>query len=143
MPLIMLMHNCEYVGTASTAFIKDFHEKLEKAHQASKRGFAYLHVFSPCTTGWRFPGDQTLEVQRKAVATNFFPLWEFDRKDGKLRFTHPIDNPEPLENYIKLLGKFRHLGKEEIDVLRKTAAERLRILKAFQTATEEPAQAAS
>ncbi|HQO77286.1 MAG TPA: thiamine pyrophosphate-dependent enzyme [Thermodesulfobacteriota bacterium] len=143
MPLIMLMHNCEYVGTASTAFIKDFHEKLEKAHQASKRGFAYLHVFSPCTTGWRFPGDQTIEVQRKAVATNFFPLWEYERQTGQFRFTHSVDDPEPLENYIKMLGKFRHLGKEEIEILKKTAAERLKLLKAFASSLEEASQAAS
>jgi phenylglyoxylate dehydrogenase beta subunit len=143
MPLIMLMHNCEYVGTAVTAYIQDFHEKLEKAHQASKRGFAYLHVFSPCTTGWRYPGDKTIEVQRRAVATNFFPLWEYERQTGKLRFTHPVDNPQPMETYISMVGKFRHLNKNEIAHLEKTADERVRILKAIEASGAELLKAVS
>jgi phenylglyoxylate dehydrogenase beta subunit len=137
MPLIMLMHNCEYVGTAVTAYMDDFHEKLEKAHQASKRGFAYLHVFSPCTTGWRFPGDKTIEVQRRAVASNSFPLWEYERQTGKLRFTHPVDNPEPIGSYIAMLGKFRHLSKDEIAHLQKTADDRIRMLKAIEASDVE------
>lgn len=143
MPLIMLMHNCEYVGTAATAYIDDFHQKLEKAHQASKRGFAYLHVFIPCTTGWRYPGDQSIEVQRKAIATNNFPLWEYEKATGKLRFTHPIDNPEPLENYLKLLGKFRHLDKDQIAQLKRAADQRIKILKAIEASGLEQYQAAS
>ena len=137
LPLIMLMHDCEYVATAVTAYMDDFHAKLEKAHQASKRGFAYLHVFSPCTTGWRFPGDKTIEVQRRAVATNTFPLWEYERATGKLRFTHPVDNPEPIENYISMIGKFRHLNKDEIAHLKRTADKRVRILKAIEASGVE------
>lgn len=131
MPLVMLMHDVEYVGTAVTAYIDDFHRKVEKAYQASKRGFAYLHVFSPCTTGWRYPGDKTMEVQRQAVATNIFPLWEYEKTTGKLAFTHPVDNPAPLENYLSMLGKFRHLSKEQIEHLKNTAAMRVNILKAM------------
>jgi phenylglyoxylate dehydrogenase beta subunit len=117
--------------------MKDFHEKLEKAHQASKRGFAYLHVFSPCTTGWRYPGDKTLEVQRRAVETNVFPLWEYEKQTGKLRFTHSVEEPEPIENYIGMLGKFRHLGKEEVARLKKAADDRVRILKAIEQSGTE------
>jgi phenylglyoxylate dehydrogenase beta subunit len=143
MPLIMLMHNCEYVATAVTAYMDDFHEKLEKAHQASKRGFAYLHVFSPCTTGWRYPGDKTIEVQRLAVASNTFPLWEYERKTGKLRFTHSVDNPQPIGSYIAMLGKFRHLSKDEIAHLQKTADDRVRILKAIEASGVETLKAVS
>jgi phenylglyoxylate dehydrogenase beta subunit len=143
MPLIMLMHNCEYVATAVTAYMDDYHEKLEKAHQASKRGFAYLHVFSPCTTGWRYPGDKSIEVQRRAVASNTFPLWEYERKTGKLRFTHPVDNPEPIGSYIAMLGKFRHLTKDEIAHLQKTADDRVRMLKAIEASGVETLKAVS
>jgi len=45
--LIMVMHNCEYVATASTSFMEDYYAKLDKAAEAAKKGMAYIHVFSP------------------------------------------------------------------------------------------------
>ncbi len=113
LPVIMMMHNCEYVATASTAFMEDFYEKLERALDASRRGFAYLHLYSPCTTGWRFPSQQNIEVARKAVETNFVLLWEFNPRDG-LRLTHPVDNPRPLREYLEAQGKYRHLTEEQV-----------------------------
>ncbi|HEY5717495.1 MAG TPA: thiamine pyrophosphate-dependent enzyme, partial [Motiliproteus sp.] len=37
MAKIMMMHNCEYVATASLAYMDDFYAKLDKALEASKR----------------------------------------------------------------------------------------------------------
>ncbi|MBI3373403.1 MAG: phenylglyoxylate dehydrogenase [Betaproteobacteria bacterium] len=114
MPLVMMMHNCAYVATASTGFMEDLYEKLDRAIAASKRGFAYLHVYSPCTTGWRFPSQQNIEVARKAVETNFVVLWEFDPKNG-VRLTRPVDHPLPLAEYVTMMGKFRHLSGEQLE----------------------------
>jgi phenylglyoxylate dehydrogenase beta subunit len=113
MPLIMMQHRCAYVATASTAYMEDLYAKLDKAIEASKTGFAYLHVYSPCTTGWRFPSDQNIEVARKAVETNFVLLWEY-AKGQKLRFTHPVDSPLPVTEYLKAMGRFRHLNADQI-----------------------------
>lgn len=113
MPVIMMMHNCEYVATASTAFMEDFYEKLERALEASKRGFAYLHLYSPCTTGWRFPSQKNIEVARKAVETNFVMLWEFNPRDG-LRLSRGVDNPRPLREYLEAQGKYKHLSAEQV-----------------------------
>jgi len=129
MPLIMVMHNCEYVATASMTFMEDYYAKLEKAIEAAKRGMAYIHVFSPCPTGWRFPPSKLIEVGRKAVETNMVPLWEFDYQTGELSFDYPVDNPLPLEEYLSLVGKFRHLDKNQIEHLKETAALRIEILK--------------
>jgi phenylglyoxylate dehydrogenase beta subunit len=109
----MVNHRCAYVATASTAFMEDLYDKLDKAIVASKHGFAYLHVYSPCTTGWRFPTDQNMEVARKAVETNFVMLWEFSPSDG-LHFTRPVDAPLPVTDYLKAMGRFRHLDEEQI-----------------------------
>lgn len=136
MPLIMMVHNCEYVATASLAFIEDYHEKLDKAIEASKRGMAYIHVFSPCPTGWRFQPALTIEVSRKAVETNMFPLWEFDYQTGELSFDYPVDNPLPLEEYLSLVGKFSHLDKNQIEHLKGTAALRIEILKGIAKTKE-------
>ncbi|WP_310450372.1 NADH-dependent phenylglyoxylate dehydrogenase subunit beta [Sulfuritalea sp.] len=128
LPLIMVNHRCEYVATASTAYMEDLYDKLDKAIQASKRGFAYLHVYSPCTTGWRFPTDQNMEVARKAVETNFVMLWEYDRTDG-LRFTRPVDDPLPVTEYLRAMGRFRHLSPDQISHIQSKVVENLAFVK--------------
>jgi phenylglyoxylate dehydrogenase beta subunit len=128
LPLLMVMHHCEYVATASTAFMEDLYDKLDRAIQAAKRGFAYLHIYSPCTTGWRFPSDQNIEVARMAVETNFALLWEFDPQSG-LRLTHPVDDPAPLTEYWKVLGKYRHLSEEQVAHIEATVAQNVKFVK--------------
>jgi phenylglyoxylate dehydrogenase beta subunit len=132
LPVIMLMHNCEYVATASTAFMEDYYAKLDKAMQASKKGMAYIHVFSPCPTGWRFPPNQLIEIGRKAVEANLVPLWEYSLEKGELDFTHPIDNPLPVKEYLSLIGKYSHLNENEIEHIQKTSERRIGILTSFQ-----------
>ena len=122
MPVLMMMHNCSYVATASTAFMEDLYEKLDKAIVASKTGFAYLHIYSPCTTGWRFPSHENIEVARKAVETNFVMLWEFTPAGG-LKLSRPLDDAQPVEEYLKALGKYRHLSEDQVAYIR-TSLER-------------------
>ena len=132
LPLLMVNHRCAYVATASTAFMQDLYDKLDKAIAASKHGFAYLHVYSPCTTGWRFPTDQNMEVARKAVETNFVMLWEFSPGDG-LHFTHPVDAPLPVIEYLKAMGRFRHLDKEQIRHIQAKVEENRAIIEQIAT----------
>ncbi|MBW2064605.1 MAG: 4Fe-4S binding protein [Deltaproteobacteria bacterium] len=131
LPLIMVMHNCEYVATAAMGFMEDFYAKLDKAIEASKRGMAFLHIFSPCPTGWRFPPSQLLEVTRKAVETNMAPLWEYEKEMGRIRFTVPAEDPLPVREYLKLIGKYRHLDEEQIQYIQRKTEERIELLKKF------------
>ena len=138
LPLIMAMHRCEYVATACVAYLEDFYHKLDRALEAEKRGMAYLHVFSPCVTGWRFDPSQTIEVQRKAVETNVFPLWEYDDNVGHIKFTHKMKRVLLVEKYLSMLGKYRHLNKEEIAYIQGLVNKRMQILNAL-TMEEEKA----
>ena len=131
LPLIMVMHNCESVATASMAFMEDYYAKLDKAIEASKRGMAYIHVFSPCPTGWRFSPGKLIEAARKAVDTNMVPLWEYEAKEGRIRFTHSLDNPLPVNTYLSMIGKYRHLNEEEIAYIQKKTDEGVERLKKF------------
>ncbi|GAB4172067.1 MAG: hypothetical protein OHK0026_04810 [Rhodocyclaceae bacterium] len=125
LPLIMVSHRCAYVATASTAFMEDYYAKLDRAIEASRRGFAYLHVYSPCTTGWRFPAQKNIEVARKAVESNFVMLWEYAPEEG-LRLTRPVDRPRPVEEYLEAQGKYRHLAPEQIAHIRRHVEENVR-----------------
>ncbi len=134
MPVIMMMHNCEYVATASLAFMEDYYAKLEKAIAASKRGMAYIHIYSPCPTGWRFPSGKTNEVCRKAVETNFAPLWEFEADRG-LRYTRSVEDPLPVETYLDLSGKYRHLDEEQLQHIQQAVLNKVAFLDSFVRAT--------
>jgi len=131
LPVIMMMHGCAYVATASLGFMADYYRKLDKAIAAAKRGLAYLHVYSPCPSGWRFASSDTIEVCRKAVESNFVTLWEYEPGRG-LEFTHGIDDPLPVERYLELIGKFRHLTPEQTAHIQATVEERVELLKKFE-----------
>ena len=127
MPLLIAAHRCAFVATASTAFMEDFYAKLDLALQASKRGFAYLHVYSPCTTGWRFPSQQNIEVVRKAVESNFVMLWEYRPETG-LRLTHPVDDPVSVAEYLHAMGKYRHLSPEQVEHIERRIDENVGLI---------------
>jgi NADPH-dependent glutamate synthase beta subunit-like oxidoreductase len=79
MPAIAVAHGIPYVATASPAFPVDLMNKIKKA--ASIPGPAYIHIYSPCPTGWRHETDGAIEAARLAVLSNVFPLYEVI--DGK------------------------------------------------------------
>jgi phenylglyoxylate dehydrogenase beta subunit len=139
LPIIMVMHNCEYVATASTAFMDDYYAKLDKAVAAAKRGMAYLHVFSPCPTGWRFPPELLIEISRKAVETNMVPLWEYAASEGDIRFTHAVDNPLAVREFLALIGKYRHLSDAQVAHIQQTIEQRIQLIKGFQKPAESDA----
>lgn len=125
LPLIMAMHNIEYCATASPSNMADLVAKIQKGLDASKRGFAYLHVFSPCPIGWKFAPSMSIEVAKKAVASNMFPLWE--RENGKLTLSL---NPAPItvEEFIRSIGKFKKLSSEELAAIQHMVDERYALL---------------
>ncbi len=118
-PAAMLIaeHGCAYAATANPAYMKDFKEKLKKAVDATKHGFAYIHVISACPTGWKAPGDKAIEMSRMATQTNYYPLWEAEY--GEFRFTVNVKDPKPITEFTKYMKRFAHLNEEEIAALQK------------------------
>lgn len=132
LPLIMLFHDIPYVATASMAYLEDYAKKLSKA-MSVKNGMAYIHLYSPCPTGWGIPEDGGLDVARLAVETNYFPLWEAEK--GKVSFTYEIAHPKPVQEYIKSMGKYSHLSKEELKQVQEMVDSRFRTIKILASAT--------
>ena len=129
MPLVMSMHDIPYVATATLSHMDDYAEKLVKAKEESKEGFAYVHVFCPCVVGWRIPVDSSIQICRAAVRTNFFPLWE--SVDGEYKITQKVSKPKPIQEMTKLIGKYKHLNEEDLAHLQGQVDKRLRVLDAL------------
>lgn len=106
---IVAAHRIPYVAQASISHWNDLYRKLQKAF--SVEGPAFLNVLAPCTRGWRYPANQTVEMARLAVETCFWPLYEV--MDGKWKVSFRPRQKKPLEEWVKLQGRFRHLLQPE------------------------------
>jgi len=128
-PLLMAFHEIPYTATATLAYLEDYVQKLKKARNALKDGMAYLHVLTPCPTGWRSSPESTVELSRVAVETNYFPLWEAEY--GKLKLTHEVLHPRPIREFTGLMGRFAHLSEKELDRLQEYVNQRYEKLKSL------------
>ena len=110
MPAIAAAHDIPYVATGSPAYYVDLMNKAKKASLV--KGPAYLHVFSPCPTGWRCAVEDAVQTGRLVVQTKIFPLYEVI--DGKYRLSRKVKKPKPVTEYFKLQRRFRHLTEEDV-----------------------------
>ncbi len=125
MPAIALAHGIPYVATACPSYPFDLMNKVRKAMQIE--GTTYIHVLSVCPTGWRMSSDLTIRVGRLAVETGIFPIYEVENG----RYSLNIDLPQlrPVEEYLKLQGRFRHLDKEAIALIQERVSKEYSELK--------------
>jgi pyruvate/2-oxoacid:ferredoxin oxidoreductase beta subunit len=128
LPLIMAVHEIPYVATACISYPYDFERKLQRTIQV-KDGLAYIHLHSPCPAGWRIPSEKGIEIGRLAVETNFFPLWEMEKRI--YRFTVEVKEPKPLELFLKQMGKYDHLTRNQVKEMKRTLEERYGTLKSL------------
>jgi NADPH-dependent glutamate synthase beta subunit-like oxidoreductase len=109
LPAIVAAHGIPYVATASPAFPVDLMTKVQKA--ASMPGPAYIHIYSPCPTGWRSAGDKSVEIARMAVLSHVFPLYEVI--NGKYILSTPEKPPcdmacpanISIQEFVSLIAK--------------------------------------
>ena len=108
---IMVAHRIPYLATATAAYPHDMIAKFKKAR--SIKGTRFIHLLSACPTGWRMPENLSIEVMRLAVLSNIFPLYEVE--DGEIyRQTLIPHEVIPVERYLRLQGRFRHLTDEQV-----------------------------
>jgi pyruvate ferredoxin oxidoreductase beta subunit len=108
MPAIAVAHNIPYVATANPSYPRDLIAKVQKAKTI--KGAKYLHVYSVCPTGWRSAPERSIQLGKLAVETGLFPLYEVE--NGKYRLTKKLSKIKPLDEYLKLQGRFRHLTED-------------------------------
>ena len=104
-PRIALAHGIPYVATASVADLHDLERKVTKA--IGVRGARYIHVHVPCPLGRGSDPAHTMKVARLAVESGLFPL--FEAEFGKVICSTPIRRKVPVERYLELQTRFKHL----------------------------------
>lgn len=117
---IMAAHRIPYAATASIGFPEDLMQKIRKALDV--RGTRFIHLLSPCNTGWKIAENMAPKVSTLAVETNMFPLYEI--VDGlQYRITYRSKGL-PVEEYLSAQGRFSHLTTEQIESIQ-TEADRI------------------
>lgn len=106
---IMVKHNLPYV--AQTAMIGNYKDMYEKASKAIyTKGPCFINALSPCTLGWKFDPSELVNIQKLAVDSCFWPLYEVE--NGVYKITYKPANKIPVDEFLKLQKRFRHLFKK-------------------------------
>lgn len=105
---IMVNHHIPYVAqTAAVGNMKDLYEKAEKALYTE--GPTFLNVIAPCPRGWQYNTPDLMKINKLAVETCFWPLYEVI--DGKYIVNYKPKNKLPVSEFLKVQGRFRHMFK--------------------------------
>ncbi len=114
---IMEAHGLPYVATANAGYPLDLYEKVRKAKDI--HGTRFIHVFTPCPPGWRFPFSDTVKLGQLAVETGLSVLYEVEQ--GKFRLTAASASLaekgklKPVREYYSLQERFRNITPEQLD----------------------------
>jgi pyruvate ferredoxin oxidoreductase beta subunit len=111
LPCIAMAHGIPYVATASVADLHGLEAKVTKAMKMA--GARYIHIHVPCPLGWAHDPGLTIKVARLAVESGLFPL--FEAEFGKVTDRIIIRHKVPVERYLELQGRFKHLFGEHKD----------------------------
>ncbi len=111
---ILAAHRIPYAATVSLAHLEDTLRKMRRALDA--RGFRFLHILSPCPTGWKSEPALGMELVRLAVRSGLFPVVEV--LDGRRLIVNiePDFSEEALELYLSLQRRFQKSGLKVSDV---------------------------
>ncbi len=111
---IIAAHRIPFVATASPAYPEDLVAKVRAGLDVD--GPAFLHIEASCNRGQRFDPAKSIEYVRIATQTCMHPLYSVINGEYKLsrpseRIAKDPSKKIPLEEYIKLEGRWRHFFK--------------------------------
>ena len=105
---IMEAHHLPYVAqTAAYLNFKDLYEKAEKAIYTE--GPTFLNVLAPCPRGWGYSTEDLMQINKLAIETCYWPLYEIE--NGKYKINYKPAKKLPVEEFLKPQRRFKHLFK--------------------------------
>ena len=105
---IMVAHHLPYVAQSiALNNFKDLYEKAEKAIYTE--GPCFLNVLAPCPRGWGYPTEMLMQINKLAVETCYWPLYEVI--DGRYVINYKPKNKLPVEEFLRTQKRFKHMFK--------------------------------
>jgi pyruvate/2-oxoacid:ferredoxin oxidoreductase beta subunit len=117
---VMAAHKIPYAASVSMAHPEDMMRKLTQALDA--RGFRFLHILSPCPTGWKSEPAEGIELVRLAVESGLYPVIEI--ADGR-RWSVNIEpdfSEAALRRFIESQGRFAR-SKVSVEEVRRAVLD--------------------
>ncbi len=108
---IMAAHRIPYAATVSIAHPTDAVNKMRTALDTI--GFRFLHILSPCPSGWKSEPAMGIELIRLAVRSGLFPIYEVFDGDRYVINIEPDFSDEALAMYLSLQRRFQKSGVTE------------------------------
>jgi pyruvate ferredoxin oxidoreductase beta subunit len=105
----MEAHHIPYVAMTSAAFPADVFDKVSKARGIT--GLRYIHMNTPCPSGWGFDPKDSVTLGKLAVDTGLVVLYEVE--DGVFRLTGSSASlaksgkRKPVTEYLATQSRFR------------------------------------
>jgi pyruvate ferredoxin oxidoreductase beta subunit len=114
-PAVIAAHGIPYVATASASYPLDLYDKVQKAK--TMKGPKYIHVHTPCPSGWGFNPRYSIAIGRLAVETGMFDLYE--NEGGRFELSGPsrrllTKKRRPVSEYLETQTRFRGYSSEQI-----------------------------
>jgi len=126
-PRIMEAHDIPYVANTSIGHPADIYDKMVKARGMS--GLRYVHMNTPCPSGWMYDPKDTVRVGQLAVETGFVVLYEV--VEGVFRMTGWSATMaerglarRPVTDYLDTQGRFRTMTPERVEYVQAWVDER-------------------
>ncbi len=106
---IAAAHNVPYVAQTSIHRWRDVVTKVRKALDCG--GASFINILASCNRGWRVKLEDSIEVCRIAAETCVWPLYEVE--NGEWKVNYKPKEKKPVEEWLKIQGRFSHLFKGE------------------------------
>jgi len=106
---IAAAHNI-YASSTTIYNFKDLENKVRKALKI--KGAKYIQIFASCPTGWGIPEKDAVNIAKLAVETGIYKVFEIE--NGKFNLNFKPVKRKPVEEYLKMQRRFRHLTQEQI-----------------------------
>ena len=105
---IMVGHHLPYVAQSiAVNNMKDLYEKAEKAIYTE--GPTFLNVMAPCPRGWGYATEDLMKINKLAVETCYWPLYEV--VNGVYHISYKPAKKLPIEEFLKPQKRFKHMFK--------------------------------
>ncbi len=121
---IIAAHEIPYVATASVSHPLDFINKLRKAQKI--KGPKFIDLLSPCQPGWGFETNEAVQIDKAAVESGAWPLYEIE--NGKFALNYKPEKLKPIKEYLFMQKRFKHLTQAETEYIQNIVSKEWELL---------------